>query len=150
MISSKNKICIFSFTSQFLISVQVSHVEGLGITSSRSSLLIGYMSISSTIGRLVFGKFSDHPKVDRLQMTQFAILGYGVVTTLIPIATSYPALIAMVVMLGVFDGLYVVLIVVVNIDIVGAHNLSQALGSLYGVISVTITIGPPLAGIVNE
>ena len=125
---------------------QVSHVEGLGVNPSNAALLIGYMSIASTIGRLIFGKFSDHPMVNRLYLTQFAVLGFGVTTTLIPIATSYQSLAAMVVMLGLFDGLYVVLIAVVNTDIVGAHKLSHALGNLYGAISVTITVGPPLAG----
>ena len=84
--------------------------------------------------------------MNRLFMTQLAITGFGVTTTLTPLASSYASLVAIVVALGLFDGLYVVLIAVLNTDIVGVHKLSAALGSLYGVISFTITLGPPCAG----
>ena len=106
------------------------------------------MSIASTISRLGFGKFSDHPRVNRLFMTQLAILGFGVTTTLSPLARSYASLLTVVVALGLFDGLYVVLIAVLNTDIVGVHKLPAAIGSLYGVISFTLTLGPPFAGTV--
>ena len=104
------------------------------------------MSIASIISRFAFGKFSDHPKVNRLFMTQMAIMGFGVTTTLSPLARSYASLVIVVVALGLFDGLYVVLIAVLNTDIVGVHKLSAALGSLYGVISFTLMLGPPCAG----
>ena len=123
-------------------------MEGLGISPSKAALLIGFMSIASTISRLGFGKFSDHPRVNRLFMTQLAILGFGVTTTLSPLARSYASLLTVVVALGLFDGLYVVLIAVLNTDIVGVHKLPAAIGSLYGVISFTLTLGPPFAGTV--
>lgn len=104
------------------------------------------MSIASILSRFVFGKFSDHPKVNRLFMTQLAITGFGVTTTLSPLARNYVSLVAVVVALGLFDGLYVVLIAVLNTDIVGVHKLSAALGNLYGVISFTVMLGPPCAG----
>lgn len=126
--------------------LQVSLVGGLGISSSKGAMLIGFMSISSTVSRIVFGRFSDHPRVNRLYMTQFAILGFGITTALCPIAKTYSAFVTVMVMLGLFDGMYVVLIAVVVTDIVGVHKLNQALGNLYGVISVAITVGPPLAG----
>ena len=84
--------------------------------------------------------------MNRLFMTQLAITGFGVTTTLTPLARSYASLVAVVVALGLFDGLYVVLIAVLNTDIVGVHKLSAALGSLYGVISFTVMLGPPCAG----
>ena len=121
-------------------------MEGLGISPSKAALLIGFMSIASIISRFGFGKFSDHPKVNRLFMTQMAIMGFGVTTTLSPLARSYTSLVVVVVALGLFDGLYVVLIAVLNTDIVGVHKLSAALGSLYGVISFALMLGPPCAG----
>lgn len=121
-------------------------MEGIGISPSKAALLVGFMSIASTISRFVFGKFSDHPKVNRLFMTQMAITGFGVTTTLCPLARSYSSLVTVVVILGLFEGLYVVLIAVLNTDIVGVHKLPTALGSLYGVISLTLTLGPPFAG----
>ena len=89
-------------------------MEGLGISPSKAALLIGFMSIASTISRFVFGKFSDHQRVNRLFMTQIAITGFGVTTTLCPLAKSYASPIVVVVFLGLFDGLYVVLIAVLK------------------------------------
>lgn len=126
--------------------LQINHVEGLGVLPSRAAMLIGYMSIASTISRLVFGKFSDHPKVNRLHLTQFAMMGFGITTTLFPLVRDYVAFVAAVVALGLFEGLYVVLIAVLNTDIVGISMLPRALGGLYGIIAFTITLGPPCAG----
>ena len=75
-------------------------------------------------------------------MTQLATTGFGVTTTLCPVAKDYASLVTIVVFLGLFDGLYVVLNAVVNTDIVRVHKLSAALGSVYGVISITLTAIP--------
>lgn len=124
----------------------MSLVVDTGISPSDGAMLIGYMSISSTLSRIVFGRFSDHPRVNRLYMTQFAIVGFGAMTFLCPLVKTYRAFVAVMVMLGLFDGMYVVLIAVVVTDIVGVHKLNQALGNLYGVISFAVTAGPPFAG----
>ncbi|EDO35653.1 predicted protein, partial [Nematostella vectensis] len=97
----------------------VSHVVSFGIPTSDAALLIGYMSISSTISRIIFGRFSDHPCVNRLYMTQFAIVGFGITTTLCPIAREYGSFAVVMVMLGLFDGIYVVLITVLVMSIIG-------------------------------
>lgn len=67
-------------------------------------------------------------------------------TLLCPIVKTYSAFVTVMVMLGLFEGMYVVLIAVVITDIVGVHKLNQALGNLYGIISFAITAGPPFAG----
>ncbi|XP_032231462.2 monocarboxylate transporter 10 isoform X2 [Nematostella vectensis] len=118
----------------------VSHVVSFGIPTSDAALLIGYMSISSTISRIIFGRFLDHPCVNRLYMTQFAIVGFGITTTLCPIAREYGSFAVVMVMLGLFDGIYVVLITVLVMSIIGADKLNMALENL----------GPPVAGLVYD
>ena len=73
-------------------------------------------------------------------------MGFGITTTILPLVRQYEAFVAAVVMLGLFEGLYVVLIAVLNTDIVGVGQLPRALGGLYGVISLSIIVGPPAAG----
>ena len=42
----------------------------LGIPSSEASLLVGYLSISSTVSRFVFGIVLYHPKINRFYVLQ--------------------------------------------------------------------------------
>ena len=78
---------------------------------------------------------------------QVCFVMMAVTCTLCPIARDYTGLMLYAVGFGVFDGCYVLLIAVMISDIVGRNRLPQALGTLYGVVSLPIIFGPPLAGI---
>ena len=71
----------------------------------------------------------------------------AVTCTLCPLARDYTGLILYAVGFGVFDGCFILLIAITISDVVGRNRLSQALGTLYGVISLPVIFGPPLAGI---
>lgn len=70
----------------------------------------------------------------------------SVTCTLCPLARDYTGLILYAVGFGIFDGCFVLLIAITTSDIVGSNRLPQALGTLYGVISLPMIFGPPLAG----
>ena len=70
----------------------------------------------------------------------------SVTCTLCPLARDYTGLILYAIGFGAFDGCFVLLIAITTSDIVGPGRLPQALGSLYGVISIPMIFGPPLAG----
>ena len=48
-----------------------------GVPMEKASLLIGFMSVASTFGRLFFGKIADSHYVNRLYMYQISMLGMG-------------------------------------------------------------------------
>jgi len=120
--------------------------EGLGVSFEDSSLLIGYMSISQTFGKICFGRLADFPQINRLYMYQVSLLVASVANTLAPLASNLTSLTIYALVYGFFDGCFVVLIAVLTGDIVGREKMNSAFGSLYGVVAVPLTLGPPIAG----
>jgi len=121
-----------------------------GIPKEKASLLIGFMSVSSTFGRLFFGRMADSAKVNRLYMYQIAFLGMGVANTLCPLLTDFPGLLVYCTLFGFFEGAYVCQVAVLTGDIVGADRLAVGVGTLFGIKSIPLTLGPPLAGFLYE
>lgn len=124
------------------------HAMNLGIPSYEASLLVGYLSISSTVSRFVFGIVLYHPKINRFYVLQISFMMMSVTCTLCPLALDYTGLIIYALSFGAFDGCFVLLIAITTSDIVGPEKLPSALGSLYGVNSISIIFGPPLAAFI--
>ena len=57
----------------FLFPLQPNHARTLGVSDTDSALLIGYLSIASTVSRLLFGLFLNHPKINRFYVLQVHI-----------------------------------------------------------------------------
>ena len=70
----------------------------------------------------------------------------AVTCMLCPLVQDYTGLILYAVSFGTFDGCFVLLQAITTSDIVGPNLLPQGLGSLYGVLSLPIICGSPLAG----
>lgn len=49
-------------------------------------------------------------------------------------------------MSGLFDGCLSVMIGLVTHDIVGRQMMAKAVGTLYGIVAIPMTVGPPMAG----
>lgn len=122
------------------------YAEECGIPNSQSSTLIGMMSVGSTFGRLFFGKLCDHPRVNRLYCFQIAMLVIGVADTLSTLTKSYAGLVVYMVVFGVFDGCFVVLLAVLCADIVGVDKVAAGIGVQFFFMAITSIAGPPLAG----
>lgn len=104
------------------------------------------MSVGSTLGRLLFGKMADHPKVNRLYLYQISFLMIGISNTLCPVFTSYAGLVIYATVFGFFEGCYVLLAPVLTGDIVGRDKMAHGVGVLFALKSVPLTLGPPIAG----
>jgi len=124
----------------------VKYAEDLGVPKSKGAWLIGFLSITSTVGRVVFGKLSDLKFVNRLYMYQFSILSIGIITVLCPLARNYAGLVSYSLMFGFFDGCFVGQVAVITADVVGHEKLSQAVGNMFGTLAIPMSLGPPLAG----
>ena len=55
-----------------------------GVPMSEASLLIGFMSVASTFGRLFFGNIADSERINRLYVYQISLLGMGCSEYLVP------------------------------------------------------------------
>ncbi|XP_070567907.1 monocarboxylate transporter 10-like [Ptychodera flava] len=103
------------------------------------------------VGRLVFGKVADIPRVNRVVLQQVSFLAIGVISTLIPIAAShFASILSAILIMGIFDGCFVCMMGPVAFDIVGAENASQAVGFILGIMSIPLTVGPPVAGLIYD
>ena len=130
--------------SPYLSKVRLATEEG--IDPFRATLLIGIMSVGSTLGRLIFGKVADYPRVNRLYLYQISFLMIGISNTLCPVLTSYTGLVIYSTVFGFFEGCYVLLAPVLTGDIVGRDKMAHGVGVLFALKSVPLTLGPPIAG----
>lgn len=127
-------------------SFQVRLAEGIGIPSTQGALLVGYFALAQTFGKILFGKLGDSSRVSRLTLTQIALLVMAVAACLCPLARSHSALLTYSVVSGFFDGCLSVMVGLVTHDIVGRQMMARAVGTLYGIVAIPMTVGPPMAG----
>ncbi|KAK3096944.1 hypothetical protein FSP39_005008 [Pinctada imbricata] len=113
-------------------------------------ILITCMQITSGVGRLVCGKVADLKCMNRVYMQQTAFLVLGVVTACIPFSAYFEGLIAICLIMGICDGIFVCLLGPIAFDLVGPNQASQAIGFLLGIFSIPFTVGPPVAGILYD
>ena len=119
--------------------------------------LLTCISISNGLGKILFGEIADLSKVaDRLiQLQQSAFIMTGIcimMITTIPYFReySYAALIVFCMLFGIFDGCFPTLKQPTATYIFGVKGSTQAIGFLLGIITIPLTIGPFIAGIILE
>jgi len=123
-----------------------SHAVLIGVSDSRASFLVGILSITSTIGKVLAGKIADLKQVNIFYMYQIGLLIMSISTTLVPLGKGYPELVLYALVFGLGEAIFVVLIPLVTKEVVGIKRLSLALGSLFMIMGITTMIGPPIAG----
>lgn len=104
------------------------------------------ISITSGLSRITFGLIADTSCISRMHMQQAAFILLGVTTSCIPFADSFVSLIIICLVMGLCDGLFICLLGPIAFDLVGEQGASQALGFLFSIFSVPMTVGPPVAG----
>lgn len=113
---------------------------------SNGNLLVMCMSITSGVSRLVCGKVADFKSINIILLQQTGFIVLGATTICIPFAGNFASLVAICLLMGICDGIYVCLLGPIAFELVGHNNASQAIGFLLGVISVPMMVGPPVAG----
>lgn len=84
-------------------------------------------------------------------MYQASLLAIGLSTVVCPITESYAGLVTYSLVFGFFDGCFVGQVAVITGDIAGKERLSQAIGNMFGVLAIPMSLGPPVAGnVVNS
>lgn len=65
---------------------------------------------------------------------------------MIPLCNIFGGLIAVCLLMGLFDGCFICIMAPIAFELVEAKDVSQAIGFLLGLMSVPMTVGPPIAG----
>ncbi|RUS74853.1 hypothetical protein EGW08_017377 [Elysia chlorotica] len=125
------------------------HVEDT-FKDEDGKFLLMCLAITSGLARIVMGKVADFKWVNRVRMQQLAFLLLGVCTLCLPWSPTFGGLIALCLVMGICDGAFICLLGPIAFDIVGEMGASQALGFLFGIFSIPMTVGPPVAGMLYD
>ncbi|KAM6460309.1 monocarboxylate transporter 10 [Liasis olivaceus] len=109
------------------------------------------LGITSGIGRLVFGKIADYiPGAKKVYLQVISFFAIGLMSMMIPLCNSFGGLIAVCLIMGLFDGCFISIMAPIAFELVGAHRVSEAIGFLLGLMSIPMTAGPPIAGVLRD
>lgn len=127
------------------------HVEERFGVDSNKEVLLMCIGITSCVGRLIFGRVADYVNgVNKvyLQVSSFFVI--GLMSMMIPVCNIFGGLIAVCLLMGLFDGCFICIMAPIAFELVGANDVSQAIGFLLGLMSVPMTVGPPIAGFLRD
>ncbi|XP_077076711.1 monocarboxylate transporter 10 [Siphateles boraxobius] len=127
------------------------HVEERFGQDANKEVLLTCIGVTSGVGRLIFGRVADYvPGVNKvfLQVSSFMVI--GVMSMMIPLCHVFGGLIAVCLLMGLFDGCFICIMAPIAFELVGSQNVSQAIGFLLGMMSIPMTVGPPIAGFLRD
>ncbi|XP_058422436.1 monocarboxylate transporter 10 isoform X2 [Diceros bicornis minor] len=74
----------------------------------------------------------------------------GLMSMMIPLCDVFGALIAVCLIMGLFDGCFISIMAPIAFELVDTQDVSQAIGFLLGFMSIPMTVGPPIAGLLRD
>ncbi|XP_045150546.1 monocarboxylate transporter 10 [Echinops telfairi] len=114
-------------------------------------VLLMCIGITSGVGRLLFGRIADYvPGVKKIYLQVVSFVFIGLMSMMIPLCNVFGALIAVCLIMGLFDGCFISIMAPIAFELVGDRDVSQAIGFLLGFMSVPMTVGPPIAGLLRD
>ncbi|KAI9554053.1 putative monocarboxylate transporter 13-like [Daphnia sinensis] len=119
--------------------------EQLGADKESASFLLSIIGVTNTVGRVVCGALSDHPKVNVLFVNNAALTLGGVVTIATPFFPAYEMLIVYACLFGLSIACFASLRSILMVELLGLENLTNAFGLCLMFTGVSATVGGPLA-----
>ncbi|XP_050994181.1 monocarboxylate transporter 10 [Labeo rohita] len=127
------------------------HVEERFGQEANKEVLLMCIGITSGVGRLIFGRVADYvPGVKKVYLQVSSFLVIGLMSMMIPLCRVFGGLIAVCLLMGMFDGCFICIMAPIAFELVGSQNVSQAIGFLLGMMSIPMTVGPPIAGFLRD
>ena len=124
--------------------------EALGLTEEEATktkaYLMAVIGICNTIGRVICGWVSDHPRVDAIKVNNIGCLIGGVATCLIPQIGSVAMLYAYGVVFGFSVAVFASLRSILLVELLGLEKLTNAFGLLLLIQGIAAVFGSPIAG----
>ncbi|XP_013078826.2 monocarboxylate transporter 12-like isoform X2 [Biomphalaria glabrata] len=127
-----------------------SYAGFLGISASRASYIVMAMGGATTVSRLITGKILTCQLLSRLNFKQTIFIVMGTSYLLLAHVTTIEGLYVFAVVRGLLDGAHNVMLPMLTASMVGRKKAMLGWGYIAGAISLTYTIGPPIAGYVKD
>ncbi|XP_065057722.1 monocarboxylate transporter 10-like isoform X2 [Rhopilema esculentum] len=121
-----------------------------GIPTMKATMLISYLSISSTIGKVVFGFLINFFHLNVRMVTAFSMLCIGLGNCFVPLGEDYIAILSYAVLCGLSEGCIAGQIAVTVLETVGSNKMSQGLANLMAINAIFMMSGPPIAGFIFD
>jgi len=107
----------------------VQHVKDT-MPGKNGRLLVTCIAVTSGIGRLIFGKIADLPRVNRIFLQQISFVSIGICTMLLTAAPyftgfEFESMIMFSLIMGLFDGCFITMLGPIAYDICGPAGASQ-------------------------
>ncbi|ELW50114.1 Monocarboxylate transporter 10 [Tupaia chinensis] len=129
----------------------VKHVNERFQDQENKEVVLMCIGITSGVGRLLFGRLADYvPGVKKVYLQVLSFLFIGLMSMMIPLCSVFGALIAVCLIMGLFDGCFISIMAPIAFELVGPQDVSQAIGFLLGFMSIPMTVGPPIAGLLRD
>lgn len=129
----------------------IKHCEQeLNISGDRASMLFIYLATTSFFSRHLFCKLGEFRHFNRFLMYQGGMTISGLCVICLPLATSYGSLVAIFIVLGLMEGSSMGQFSLLLLKCVKQRQFNQAWGYLNFFMGITISIGPPLAGLMAD
>ncbi|KAG0716397.1 Monocarboxylate transporter 14 [Chionoecetes opilio] len=122
------------------------YAELQGIGKNSIATLLSTIGITNTIGRILCGWVSDHPKVDALYVNNFSLMLGGGATMLLPLVSDESLLLAYSVAFGFAVAAFASLRSILLVELLGLEKLTNAFGLLLLFQGIAGIFGSPLAG----
>ncbi|XP_043295631.1 monocarboxylate transporter 10 isoform X2 [Cervus elaphus] len=127
------------------------HVNERFEDEKNKEVVLTCIGITSGVGRLFFGRIADYvPGVKKIYLQVLSFLFIGLMSMMIPLCSVFGTLIAVCLVMGLFDGCFISIMAPIAFELVGAQDVSQAIGFLLGFMSIPMTVGPPIAGLFHD
>ncbi|XP_068198924.1 monocarboxylate transporter 10 [Antennarius striatus] len=127
------------------------HVEERFGKDVNKEVLLMCIGITSGVGRLIFGRVADYvPGVKKVYLQVVSFFVIGLMSMMIPLCNIFGGLIAVCLLMGLFDGCFICIMAPIAFELVGPTDVSQAIGFMLGLMSVPMTVGPPIAGFLRD
>lgn len=129
----------------------INFVKEQFVETQKEWVLLVCIGASSGVGRLLFGKIGDlMPGLMKIYMQVVSFIALGLMSMMIPQCSAFEALVAVCVFLGLCDGCFLTMMAPIAFELVGPVQASQAIGYLLGLMSLPMTAGPPIAGLLHD
>ncbi|CAH1236657.1 unnamed protein product [Diabrotica balteata] len=119
-----------------------------GIDKSKASLLISFMGITNTVGRIICGFVADFPKVNTLLVNNICMIIMTIAIGSAGFCHDYLSYSAMALINGCAMAGYISLTSILLVEFLGLEKLTSAFGLLILFRGTGALIGPPLHGII--
>ncbi|XP_064651217.1 monocarboxylate transporter 12-like [Lineus longissimus] len=142
--------CTFWTAQTTMFIYLVDYALSRDIDKTHGTILLSIIGILNTIGRILIGLLTDHPKVDCYVVYGLSLVIAGVVNMAVPFCTNFAVLAVCSAVFGLCVACFVSLRAIIIVDFLGMDQMVRGFGVVLFCQGIGFLIGPPIAAAIYE